>query len=261
VLIGAMNHPASEVTAEIRWIADMGLDFIDLTLEPPAARASGIDVEAVRRAIAEHGLEVVGHTAFYLPIASAFESIRCAAVAELRTCLEVFAAIGARWMNIHPDHNTPLQPRSYFISRNVLSISELIPDARRHGIGLMIENLPGDFNTPDQLGDLMEPLPELRLHLDIGHANLLVPSNMTEAILARYGQRLRHVHLHDNKGGGADLHLPLGSGTVDLKSAVRALKACGYDGTITLEVFTPDREYLRISRNILRNVWNETSPG
>jgi sugar phosphate isomerase/epimerase len=256
-----MNHPAEEVTAEIRWIADMGLEFIDLTLEPPLASASRIDIDAVRRAISDHNLEVVGHTAYYLPLASPFESVRCAAVAELRNCLEAFAAVGARWMNIHPDHNTPLHPRSYFISRNVLSISELMPDARRHGVGLMVENLPGNFNTPEQLGDLLDPLPELGLHLDIGHANLLVPSNMTEAILAKYGPRLRHVHLHDNKGGGADLHLPLGAGTVDVRSAIRALKACGYDGTITLEVFTPDREYLRISRNVLRTLWNETTPG
>jgi sugar phosphate isomerase/epimerase len=79
---------------------------------------------------------------------------------------------------------------------------------------------------------------------------------MTWEILEAYGTRLRHVHLHDNKGGSADLHMPLGSGTVDLHSAVRALRRCGYDGTITLEVFTPDKTYLSYSRDLLRRIWD-----
>ena len=259
MLIGAMNHPAEDVAKEIRWMAEMGLQFIDLTLEPPAAATWRVDVAEIKKAIEDAKFPVVGHTAFYLPFGSAFEQVRCAAVAELRRCLEMFAELGARWMNIHPDHNTPLHPRSYFISRNILSISELMARARELGLGLMIENLPGSFNTPEELGELLDPLPELGLHLDVGHANLLVPFNMTESILKKYGTRLRHVHLHDNKGGGADLHLPLGTGTVDLKGAIRALKTCGYDGTITLEVFTPDREYLRISRDLLRKTLDETT--
>ena len=35
--IGAMNHPAQEVLSELRWMAELGLEFIDLTIEPPAA--------------------------------------------------------------------------------------------------------------------------------------------------------------------------------------------------------------------------------
>jgi sugar phosphate isomerase/epimerase len=150
-----------------------------------------------------------------------------------------------------------MHDRRFFIEQNIRTIHELLPDARRLGVGLMIENLPGDYNSAPQLGELLDPIPELGLHLDIGHANLQVPHNTTEEILVAYGTRLRHVHLHDNRGGHADLHLPLGSGTVDLKEAVRALKKCGYDGTITLEVFTPDRHYLTHSAEVLRKVWGE----
>jgi hypothetical protein len=39
----------------------------------------------------------------------------------------------------------------------------------------------------------------------------------------------------------------------------RALQDCGYDGTITLEVFTPDRSYLAASRDMLRRIWNDTA--
>jgi sugar phosphate isomerase/epimerase len=253
--IGAMNHPRHDVLDEIRWMAEMKLDFIDLTLEPPAAACWRVDGKRIRRELEARGLGVVGHTAYYLPVASAFEGVRRAAVAELRHCLEVFAEVGAKWMNIHPDRYAPMHDRAFYIERDLQSLRELMEVSRQTGVGLMIENLPGDFNTVEQLGELLEPLPALGLHLDIGHANLLVERNTTEALLARYGNRLRHVHLHDNKGGSADLHLPLGAGTMDVPRQVRALKAAGYDGTITLEVFSPDRNYLALSRDILRRLW------
>lgn len=257
MLIGTMNHPGRDVMAEIDWMAAMGLEFVDLTLEPPLAASWRINPHAIRESLEKHGLRVVGHTAFYLPMASAIEEIRRASVCELRRCLEAFAIVGARWMNLHADRNIPMHSRQFFIEQNIRTIQELLPDARRLGVGLMIENLPGDYNNPAQLGELLDPLPELGLHLDIGHANLQTRVNTTEEILEAYGTRLRHVHLHDNRGGNADLHLPLGAGELDVRRAVRALKRCGYDGTITLEVFTPDRHFLAYSRDVLRRIWEE----
>jgi sugar phosphate isomerase/epimerase len=261
VLIGAMNHPANDVVQEIEWMAAMGLGFIDLTLEPPLAASWKVTPVAIRRALEKHELDVVGHTAFYLPIASGIEEIRRASLEELRRCVDVFAAIGARWMNVHPDRHAPMHDRSFFVERNVATLRELLPYAGERGLGLMVENLPGDFNSAGQLGELLDPLPELGLHLDIGHANLMVVHSTVEEILVAYGGRLRHVHLHDNKGGAADLHLPLGTGTVDVRRAVRELKACGYDGTITLEVFTPDRHHLAYSRELLERIWKEEPAG
>lgn len=255
--IGAMNHPAQDVISEVRWMAEMGLEFVDLTLEPPAAAAWRVNPAEIRRVLADHGMNVVGHTAYYLPFASAFESIRKAAVEELRRCLEVFAEVGAQWMNLHPDRHAPMHDRTFYIRKNLESLHELREDSVHTGVGLMIENLPGDFNDARQLGELLDAIPELGLHLDIGHANLMVPRNTTEEILKAHGSRLRHVHLHDNKGGHADLHLALGAGNLDLQAAIRALKECRFDGTITLEVFTPDRHYLSYSRDVLRRLWNE----
>jgi hypothetical protein len=38
------------------------------------------------------------------------------------------------------------------------------------------------------------------------------------------------------------------------------LKEVGYDDTITLEVFSADHHYLQYSRDVLRKVWDDTSP-
>ncbi len=256
MLIGTMNHPARDVLEEIEWMANLGLEFIDLTLEPPCASVWNVDAGAVRKALQRHRLPVVGHTAYYLPIASPFESLRRAAVTELAACLRLFSALGASWMNIHPDHNVPLHDHDFIIERNLQSLRELFVIAGNLNIGLMIENLPGKFNTVAQLSPLLDALPDLGFHLDIGHCNLRVDHSTAEDLITTFANRLRHVHLHDNKGGCDDLHAPLGTGTVNIRGAIECLKKVGYDGTITLEVFTSDRHYLAYSRDVLRQIWS-----
>jgi sugar phosphate isomerase/epimerase len=252
-----MNHPQEDVLEEIRWMSDMGLEFLDLTLEPPRSAPWQVDPEKIRKALEERNMDVVGHTAYYLPIGSPFEEVRKGAVRELSRCLEIFGIVGARWMNIHPDRYAPMHPRSFFIQRDLESLRELQEVGERVGVGLMIENIPGDFNTVEELADLLDPMPELGLHLDVGHSNLRVPSNTACAVIQAFGNRLKHVHLHDNKGGYADLHLPLGAGNIDIPACISAIKHAGYDGTITLEVFTPDRNFLEYSMMELRRMWAE----
>jgi sugar phosphate isomerase/epimerase len=256
--IGAMNHPQHRVEDEILWMAEMGLDFIDLTLEPPAAGHWQIDTTSVQELLKETGLGVIGHTAYYLPLGHPFEEVREGAVAAFAGTLQVLARLGACCMNIHPDFKAPMHDATFSVEQNLKSIRELLPLARRLEIQLMIENLPVNINDVHQLGKFLDPIPELGLHLDIGHTNLMVRQNTMAAIMERYGHRVRHVHLHDNKGTD-DLHLPLGAGTLDLESCIGSLKATGYDGTITLEVFSPDRDLLRFSADKLRRVWAEVS--
>jgi sugar phosphate isomerase/epimerase len=258
--IGAMNNPAREILAEMKWMAAMGLDFIDLTLEPPNAAPWRIDPAEIRAALTDLNLGVVGHTAFYLPFSCTFESIRRAAVEESKRCIEIFSKVGAKWMNLHPDRHAPFHPRHFVIEQNVKSVRELLPTARDCGVGLMIENVPGEFNSRTQLGEMLDVVPELGLHLDIGHCNLQVVSNTATDIITTYGPRIKHVHIHDNKGGYADLHLPLGTGNLDFISPLKALQAWGYDGTITLEVFSEDRQFLSYSRDVLRRTWNSLLP-
>jgi len=257
--IGAMNNPGEDVFGEIRWIAAMEVDFLDLTLEPPSVAVWQVDLKELSRAVRDAGLGLVGHTAYYLPIAHPFEEVRRAAVTELRRCLDAFAQLGVRWMNVHPDRNAPMHSRRFVVTRNLQSLGELLDHARQAGVGLMVENTPGHFNSVEQLAELLDPLPELGLHLDLGHCNLHGRESTADALIAAYGHRLRHIHLHDNKGGHADLHLPLGTGTVDVAGHVAALKAVGYDGTITLEVFTPDRHHFQYSRDLLRRLWESQS--
>lgn len=253
--IGAMNNPAEPLDREIAWMAELHLDFIDLTLEPPAAASWKVKPAHVAALLHDAGLDVVGHTAFYLPIASNFPSLRRAAIDEMKRGMDFFAEIGARWVNVHPDGHAPFIDEPTVVRRNIESLAELVEYAKEHKIGLMLENVPGRFNSVTQLAPIFASVPELGLHLDIGHCNLSVAHNTAPELISYFSSRLAHVHLHDNRGGHADLHLALGMGDLDVGSLVRNLRMSGYDRTIALEVFSRDRHYLAYSRDKLREFW------
>ncbi len=257
MIIGAMNHPKRDMLEEIRWMADLGLDFVDLTLEPPAASSWNAEPDKIRAELERLNLEVVGHTAYYLPMASPMEEVRKGAVVEFKRCLEVFSKVGAKWMNIHPAAYAPMHELNYIIEQNLKSLFELQDCCNSLGVGLMVENLPGDFNNVAQLGPLLDRLPGLGLHLDIGHCNLRAETNTATELIDRYADRIQHVHIHDNKGGYADLHLALGAGTMDWRRHIQHLKRSCYDHTITLEVFSEDHHYLEYSRDLLRAEWDK----
>ena len=255
MLVGAMNHPMRDTLGEIRAFCSAGLDFVDLTLEPDHAYSATLDVGAVRRALDETGLGIVGHTAWYMPLASPFPALRQAALAELEADLDVFAALGAARMNVHPDRGRSLSHGDWILERNAEALEALDAKARERGIQVIVENIPGMFGRVDVLRRLLDSVPTLGFHLDVGHANLGVPRNVTPELLDAFADRLAHVHFSDNKGGDADLHLPLGAGLIDWSDMIRHLKRHGYDGTITLEVFSDDPEYLHYSARKLRALW------
>jgi sugar phosphate isomerase/epimerase len=85
---------------------------------------------------------------------------------------------------------------------------------------------------------------------------LIVARNTATELIHEFSRRLAHVHLHDNRGGHADLHLAIGMGDMDVARHVRELRASGYDQTITLEVFARDRHFLGYSRDRLREMWD-----
>ncbi|HVF52836.1 MAG TPA: sugar phosphate isomerase/epimerase family protein [Actinomycetota bacterium] len=254
--VGAMNFPGRSVIKEIHRIAEDRFDFVDLTLEPPAAWLP--NGKEIKRLLGDLGLFAVGHTAYYLPIASAFPELRGVARDMFKRAFDCFADAGVSLVNLHPDQRVPLHSQDNVRKQNAEAIAAIAEDASQRNIRLMIENLDRGFSGVDDLAALFEAVPDAGFHLDIGHANLrlgLGEPNRTAALLEAFGDRLAHVHISDNRGGAEDLHLPLGAGAIDWKLAVRQLKGVGWDGTVTLEVFSRAREHLRTSRKLWLEWW------
>lgn len=121
----------------------------------------------------------------------------------------------------------------------------------------MLENqASGFFNTPDRLQPIFSRCPQLLFHLDVGHAQVAGKGrSLTADFIRRFGKRLTHVHLSDNRGVTDD-HLALGEGMIDWKMTVEALKKTRYDGTVTLEVW--NRAKLNRSRCRWLELWENS---
>lgn len=253
-----MNFPGRSVAKEIHRIAEDRFDFVDLTLEPPAAWLP--KGREVGRLISDLGLSAVGHTAWHLPIASPFVELRELAREHFRRALDTFADAGVTLVNVHPDYRVPLHSPDHIARINADAIAVLASDAAERGIRLMVENLDRMFSDAREMGAVLDAVPDAAFHLDVGHANLRLAArepNRTATLVAAFGDRLAHVHVSDNRGGTEDLHLPLGAGTIDWRGTIRTLKDAGYDSTVTLEVFAREREHLRSSRRLWLRWWSE----
>jgi sugar phosphate isomerase/epimerase len=254
MLLGMMNDPHLDASAEARWAAEHGFEFLDLTLEGPAASVDQIDLPTLRSLLHQAGLRVVGHTAWYLPFASPVARVRQAAVESVADTFEAFAALGAQWVNVHIGLGPKLFKREDYLRWNGESFARLAERAARYGLRIMAEHPPDPHVGVADCRAILAADERLGFHLDVGHAN--VGGGRLDDWLQAFGPRLAHVHLSDNRGHHDD-HMPLGSGQIDWPRAIRLLKGTGYDGTITLEVFGPDRDYLLGSAQKVRTWWRD----
>jgi sugar phosphate isomerase/epimerase len=252
--LGMMNDPRLDPLDEARWAALHGFEFLDLTLEGPAASQQQIDVAGLRDVLSDGGLEVVGHTAWYLPFASPVRRVRQAAVDEVAEALGIFAELGARYVNVHMVRGISLFGPESEIQLNGESFAELARLAEPYDITIVVEHPPEAWAGIPEIQRVLAADDRLAFHLDVGHAN--VARLPLDDLLATFRGRLRHVHMSDNRGHSDD-HMPIGAGRVSWSRAVRSLRKVGYDGTITLEVFADDRDYLLLSAKKLRLLWGE----
>jgi sugar phosphate isomerase/epimerase len=250
--VGMMNDPAVNPLTEARWAAKNGFDFIDLTMEGPRAAAEQVDVPALKAVLSATGLGIVGHTAWYLPFASPVPQVRAGAVAAVRATFEPFAQLGARYVNVHVDRGISAFAYDDTLRWNAESFAQLAEEAQPYGVTVMIENVVNNLNTAKAFRAMLEAHPNLRFHLDIAHAN--VKGERTAEFLKAHAEKLVHVHISDNKRVSDD-HLPMGVGSINWAEQIKLLYDSGYDSTITLEVFTPDRAYLLENAARLRQLW------
>ena len=250
--VGMMNDPALDPVAEARWAAKHGFDFLDLTIEGPAADVERLNVAALKAVLDKTGLGLIGHTAWYLPFGSPIPQVRAGAVAAVRALFEPLTQLGGKLINVHVDKGVNAFAYDDTLRWNAESFAALAEQAHEFGLTVMIENVVNNFNTAKAFRTLLDAHPDLRLHLDIAHAN--VKGEKTADFLKQHAAKLVHVHISDNKRVNDD-HLPIGVGAINWNEQIGLLRGSGYDGTITLEIFTPDRGYLVENIARLRKLW------
>jgi sugar phosphate isomerase/epimerase len=261
MIYGAMNFPVLPVVDEIRSFAGLGFDYLELAMDPPEAHYSTISENhlAVTKALADHGMGIVCHLPTFVSTADLTESIRRASVTEMKQSLSVAADLGAQKAVLHPPM---ISGMGTYVSERIRGyalefISDMVEMSEVLGVTICLENMMprnGFGVEPSELDMLFWRFPSLQFTLDTGHANLEQGGSTRLAeLVERFGERLGHVHLSDNRGVYDD-HFPLGSGTIDFQRLANALKEIGYDGTVTFEVFDEDRNLLVQSRDLWKDM-------
>jgi len=254
--IGVMNDPAKPVGDEVTAFGEAGFDFLDLTVEGPKAHT--IDAAELRPLLDRYRMSVTGHTDPCLPYAYPIQGVRDACLKELERCAGIFYALDARVMNIHPCYFCPPAMRKSLVELNVEALKPIVKMAASYGLTVVFENFKAPFDRVATFRTLLQEVPGLKVHLDFGHAN--IGRDNHEAFCRQLGSFIGHVHFSDNRASD-DHHMPLGVGNIDWKNVVKSLKAIGYDGSITLEVFCNDPgmlyKYLDLSRRLVLDLWNE----
>lgn len=253
VTFGMMNHPVLSVISEIKRAKRLGFDFLDLTLEPPEAGHEKFNIGKVKQALLENGLGVVGHTGWHLNAEAAYPEVRRGVGDALIWSAEQFAGLGAKYFTYHiRGYAARYIGIEHSIKSQIEVLRRVSERAGELGLKLIIEHNSAYDEQFRILDEFFDKIPSLGFHLDAGHANLSPDGkNKTKEFLKRYGSRLIHVHFSDNKGSDDD-HLPLGAGIINWKEVVREIKNVDYRGTVTLEVFTEDEDYINISLSKVR---------
>lgn len=171
-------------------------------------------------------------------------------IPALTETVDIVERMGMGFLTIH----LWMDPR--FVKSSVLeekktALRGLVDYGRQHKVIISLENLSenaADFEA------VLNVIPDLAITLDVGHGQLLTQTNTSFEIIERLGSSIKHLHLHDNRGGSGvqdDLHLGIGEGIVDFPGIMKALVTGGYDGTMTLEL---DKEDLQKGRSRIRRV-------
>ena len=104
----------------------------------------------------------------------------------------------------------------------------LVERAEKNGVTIALENL----RKPEYLDFIYDNIKsdKLKFCFDSGHENSFTPGF---DCLAKYGDKLAALHLHDNDGTDDQHRIP-GEGTIDWPEITRKLR--GYPGPISVEV-------------------------
>uniref|UniRef100_A0A7C5VJ07 Sugar phosphate isomerase/epimerase n=1 Tax=Thermus caliditerrae TaxID=1330700 RepID=A0A7C5VJ07_9DEIN len=217
-----------------RLAAELGLD-----LEVPYDLHEALalpDAKALRATGEALGVGFTLHLPFVeMNPASLIPSVRALSEERLKRSLEFGEALGAKVGVLHTGQVPVRHPLALDLAREALekTLSALLPlpfPVALENLALAEEDL---LRGPEELKALLERFPQYGFCLDVGHALVELGPQGPLLYWEALGDRLLHLHLHDNHGKRDD-HLPVGSGAVPWEKF--APRLAGFTGTAALEV-------------------------
>ena len=114
------------------------------------------------------------------------------------------------------------------------SIEHLRAFAKPLGVRILLENIPNELATPERLVDFIHAahFDDVGVCFDVGHAHIM--SDVAHAF-ETLKAHIHSTHVHDN-AKDRDSHLWPGSGTIDWKQTMEALRSAPHKPPLLLEI-------------------------
>jgi sugar phosphate isomerase/epimerase len=241
----ALKTGALRLPTVVRQVREFGVREVELmdSLVPMN------EVPAIQAALAETGIKVACYDVV-CDVVTPDDAERQRRIAQLKPKLQQAARLGAKLIMVVPgltrEGITDTIARQWFSE----ALRQLVPEASRLGLTLMVENLgvmATFYGRSEHLNAICEAVgPELRVTYDVG--NFLLAGEDALQAFDRLAPRIVHVHCKDwqvvpattpQAYPGVDGRwfqgAALGEGVVNLRGAIARLRQHGYQGAVSVE--------------------------
>lgn len=243
-----MKYP---IATAIERIAALGYGGIELMADMPhawPAATTDETIAAIRASLAAAGVEISNVNAFMMNAVQDFwhpswiepdEAYRRKRIEHTKSALTMAGKLGAPHITTEP--GGPLPPgmsRARAMDVFVEGLGEALAHAERERVGLLVEPEPDLLiETADEFLELAERVdsPAFGLNFDVGHF-YCVSDPLAETV-GRLADLTRHYHFEDIAATRVHEHLVPGRGAIDFPVLVGAIRATGYSGWLTVELY------------------------
>ncbi len=239
----------------VRRLAAIGYAGVEIMADVPHAWPAYLlpeQKQAIRDALTQNRLQIANINAFMMhavddrrqkywhpswiePDAN-YRQVR---IDHTKRALTMAKELGAPCITTEP--GGPLEGRTWkeCLKLFVEMLKPVVEHAEKEGVLLLVEPEPDLLiETADQYLEFAQHFtsPYLGLNFDIGHSYCV--NDDPAATVRRLGPLIRHVHLEDIAATRIHHHLIPGEGVIDFAGTLTALKDVGYDGWVTIELYT-----------------------
>jgi len=245
-------------------IAGAGYSGVEIMADVPHAFPRDLgeaDIAAIRSALARHSMAVSNVNAFMMCAVGDFwhpswvecdEGERRTRIEHTVGCIGLAAALGAKTISTEP--GGPVQGMTEKEAMDLFErgLREVIPVASERGVKILVEPEPGLLiETAEEAETFLRRVnsEHVRINFDAGHF-YCVGEEPAEAF-KRLAPYVEHIHLEDIADDRRHYHLVPGEGAIDFEAFFRATEEAGYDGWMTVELYTYEEAPERAAREAL----------
>lgn len=228
-------------------------DFVEPTLGESNVPLREFDPAAVRERCETADIDLIVHLPIEQPLVHAPPEHADGAHAYFERALDLAATAGADRAVAHCTANRGTRDDLDLFRENVRRLDAA---GTERGVEVTFENL-GKLDRGydlDTVGAVLDDC-DAACCFDVGHAFEEAGQPAIESFLADYAHLVSHLHVHDVRARG-DTHLALGDGEIDYAPVAATLARAGFDGTVTIESFSPDLDLCERSADRLREAFD-----